>query len=67
MNIEVLSMLQGILVGMAIFASQYLPEFKNVILPIVIGSTIIFELIGPVMAPKALILGGESQRDKCPF
>jgi len=52
----------GVALGMALYASQHLPEFKDVILPIVIGSTIIFELIGPVMARKALMLVEEAQR-----
>lgn len=54
----------GVALGMALLASQYLPEFKEVVLPIVIGSTIIFELIGPLMARKALIHAGESHFSK---
>lgn len=53
----------GVAVGMALFASQHLPEFKDLILPIVIGSTIVFELIGPIMARKALITVGEDNRE----
>ena len=56
MNIEVLLILLAILVGMALLASQHLPEFTDAILSLVISSTIIFELIGPMMARKALIL-----------
>ena len=54
----------GVAIGMALFASQHLPEFKNIILPIVIGSTIIFELIGPIMARKALVAVGEDNREE---
>lgn len=49
----------GVALGMALLASHHLPEFKEVIMPVVIGSTIIFELIGPVMTKKALIKAGE--------
>lgn len=51
----------GVALGMALLASHHLPEFKEVIMPVVIGSTIIFELIGPVMTRKALVKVGESQ------
>jgi Kef-type K+ transport system membrane component KefB len=50
----------GVALGMALLASHHLPELKEVILPVVIGSTIIFELIGPVMTRKALVKSGES-------
>ncbi len=51
----------GVALGMALLASQHFPTLKDVILPIAIGSTIIFELIGPVMTRKALVKIGESQ------
>ncbi|MBA3611416.1 MAG: cation:proton antiporter [Nitrospirales bacterium] len=51
----------GVTLGMALLASQHLPELKEVILPVAIGSTIVFELIGPVMTRKALIKVGEGQ------
>jgi hypothetical protein len=47
--------------GMALLASQHLPELKEVILPVTIGSTMIFEFIGPVMTRKALTKVGEGQ------
>jgi Kef-type K+ transport system membrane component KefB len=49
----------GVALGMALLASHHFPEFKEVIMPVVIGSTIIFELIGPVMTRKALIKASE--------
>jgi Kef-type K+ transport system membrane component KefB len=51
----------GVALGMALLASHHLPELKEIILPVVIGSTIIFELIGPVMTRRALIKAGEAQ------
>jgi len=44
-------------------ASQRIPEFKDVILPVVLGSTVIFELIGPVVTRRVLIRMGEIQND----
>jgi Kef-type K+ transport system membrane component KefB len=51
----------GVALGMALLASQHLPDLKEVILPVAIGSTIIFELVGPVLTRKALIKAGEGQ------
>ncbi|MGD9851125.1 MAG: cation:proton antiporter [Nitrospirales bacterium] len=51
----------GVALGMALLAGQHLPELKEVILPVAIGSTIIFELIGPVMTRIALLKVGKSQ------
>ena len=51
----------GVALGMALLASQHFPTLKNVVLPIAIGSTIIFELIGPVMTKKALVKIGEAR------
>lgn len=51
----------GVALGMALLASQHFPTLKDVILPIAIGSTIFFELIGPVMTKKALIKAGEGR------
>jgi Kef-type K+ transport system membrane component KefB len=53
----------GVALGMALLASQHLPDLKEVILPVAIGSTIVFELIGPVMTRKALIKVGEGQKN----
>ncbi len=50
----------GVVLGMALLASQYFPTLKDIILPIAIASTIIFELIGPVMTRTALIKAGET-------
>lgn len=51
----------GVALGMALLASQHLPELKEVILPVAIGSTIVFEIIGPVMTRIALMKVGEGQ------
>ena len=51
----------GVAIGMALLASQHFPELKHIILPVVIGSTIFFELIGPLMTRAALIKAGDAQ------
>ena len=51
----------GVALGMALLASQHLPDLQEVILPVTIASTIIFELIGPIMTRRALIQTGEDQ------
>ena len=44
----------GVAIGMALAASLNFPQYSQIILPIVIGSTIFFEIIGPILAKKAL-------------
>jgi len=44
----------GVALGMALFAAQRFPEIKDIILPVVIGSTIMFEVIGPVITRRVL-------------
>ena len=51
----------GVALGMALLASQHFPTLRDMVLPIAIGSTIIFEFIGPVMTRKALMKAGEGQ------
>jgi Kef-type K+ transport system membrane component KefB len=45
----------GVAIGMALLASQRFPEFNNIILPVVLGSTVIFELFAPVFTRRFLI------------
>lgn len=44
----------GVAVGLALLACQRLPELETVILPVVLGSTVFFELTGPV-ATRAVL------------
>ncbi len=48
----------GVAIGMVLLASQRFPEFKDIILPVILGSTVFFELIGPVLTRQALIRAG---------
>lgn len=44
----------GVAIGMALLASQRFPEVGNVILPVVLASTVVFEVVGPVATRWAL-------------
>lgn len=50
----------GVALGMALLASQHFPTLKDIILPITIGSTILFELIGPLMTRTALLKASDA-------
>ncbi len=51
----------GIPIGMALFAIQYFPEHQATILAIILGSAILFELIGPPLTRHLLIKSGETR------
>jgi Kef-type K+ transport system membrane component KefB len=53
----------GVALGMALVATTRLPQFREPILALVISTTILFELIGPVMTRLALGWAGEVRRD----
>lgn len=44
----------GAAIGMALVASHYLPQYQQLIIQIVIASSIVFELLGPVLTTIAL-------------
>jgi Kef-type K+ transport system membrane component KefB len=52
----------GVALGMALVAMQRLPEFGAIIVPVVVGATIIFELAGPVLTRLALRRVGEVEK-----
>lgn len=39
----------GLAIGMALLAAQRFPDLQDVLLPVVLGSTVVFELVGPVL------------------
>ena len=49
----------GVALGMALIAVQRRPDLSEIILPIVIASTVFFELIGPVMTRLSLVRAKE--------
>lgn len=44
----------GVAIGMALLAANQLPEYRQIILSVVISTTVLFELFGPVFARLAL-------------
>jgi Kef-type K+ transport system membrane component KefB len=50
----------GVALGMALVASNRMPQFTEMLLPIVISSTVFFELTGPVLTRYALHRVGEA-------
>jgi len=57
----------GVAIGMALMASQRFPELKDVILPVVLASTVVFEIFGPVATRWSLVKVGDihtNHRDK---
>ena len=44
----------GVAIGMALLASQRYPEFGSLVLPVVLTSTIFFEIFAPLITRKAL-------------
>lgn len=56
----------GVAVGLTMVATNLYPEWKGIILNIVLASVLITELIGPVFSRKALELAGEAQGTRRP-
>ena len=48
----------GVAIGMALVAASYFPEYRQTLLSIVIGSTVFFEIIGPVFTRLAIKQAG---------
>ncbi len=44
----------GVAIGMALVASNRFPEYRQIMLPIVIASTVVFEILGPVFTRYAV-------------
>jgi Kef-type K+ transport system membrane component KefB len=44
----------GVAIGMALVAVASLPDMRNIILPVTIGATILFEIVGPVLTGWAI-------------
>lgn len=52
----------GVAIGMALLAGQRFPEVRDLIMPVALGSTVIFELLGPVVTRRVLVRVGEAKR-----
>jgi len=44
----------GVAIGMALVASNQFPEYRQLLLSVVISSTVFFEIIGPVFTRVSL-------------
>ena len=47
----------GVAVGMALVASNQFPEYRQLLLPVVISATVVFEIVGPVFTRLAIQQG----------
>lgn len=54
----------GVALGMALVATHQFPEIAGTVFPIVAGTTVLFELIGPIMTRMALAKAGEIPSQK---
>lgn len=52
----------GVALGMALIAIQRRPDLEGVILPVVIASTVFFEVLGPILTRIGLVRAGEVHR-----
>ena len=52
----------GVALGMALVAAQRHPDLGEIILPVVIASTVFFEVVGPVLTRIGLVRAGEVYR-----
>jgi Kef-type K+ transport system membrane component KefB len=52
----------GVALGMALLAVQRLPAWGEIILPVVVGATVVFEIIGPLLTRLALRRVGEAPK-----
>ena len=50
----------GVALGMALVAGNHFPELKDTFIPLVIGTTVVFELTGPMFTRLAVIRAGEA-------
>jgi Kef-type K+ transport system membrane component KefB len=56
----------GVALGMVLVAAQRFPELAGTLLPVVIGSTLLFEIAGPVCTRVALVRAGELRESEAP-
>ena len=56
----------GVALGMALVAGNAFPALRDTVLPLIVGSTIVFELAGPALTRLALIRTGDAPGDDTP-
>lgn len=52
----------GVALGMALVAANHFPDLEKIFIPLVIGTTVVFELTGPIFTRLAIIKAGEAGR-----
>ena len=52
----------GVALGMALVAASHFPDYAEMIVAITVGTTIIFEIFGPLLTQRALSAVGEATR-----
>lgn len=52
----------GVALGMALVSAHQFPDYADVVLPVVIAATVLFELVGPVLTRVALLRAGDGVR-----
>lgn len=52
----------GVALGMALVAGEHLPQYRDSLLALTVGTTVFFEILGPVLTNIALKKVGESNR-----
>ncbi|WP_319380517.1 cation:proton antiporter [Thiomicrorhabdus sp.] len=50
----------GVPIGMALVAIQHFPQHESLLLAVILGATVVFELIGPFITRKMLIKSGDA-------
>ena len=53
----------GVAIGMALVAGSYFPEHRDLLLPLVISATVLFELVGPLFTRLALDRAEQSRQE----
>ncbi len=51
----------GVALGMALVAANHFPQFAETLLAVTIGTTIVFEVVGPILTQRALRKVGEAE------
>ena len=52
----------GVALGMALVAAEKFPDLGAVLLPVIIGATVVFEIFGPVSTKLALAKAGDAEQ-----
>lgn len=51
----------GVALGMALVSTQRFPELRELVIPVVVSATVLFEVVGPLLTRLALVRTGEAR------